>query len=164
MTLIFVEYAAYEVGENGHEWSLAETETPVPAAVITTSDAPPRGLLPVVNIEFASCAREGCDPDWWFPSGSDDTDTATLAQSICGGCPERSACRERGKRELTGVWGGVWVDDPHPEGTKVCIKCRRPFPLNEFLGWGDHGRRSKKCGQCDPRASLKNQPQLGVAS
>ena len=163
MTLVFEEMAARESDWRDEGWLLSKVEgdeNTSPIALITIQRSRGGEPLPPINIDHAVCARDGCDPDWWFPTGSNDHDTAMQAISLCGACPERLPCKQRGRLELTGVWGGVWIGNPRPEGTKVCIDCRVSYPINKFKSWGTSGRYRKTCFDCDPRFSEEDeQPQ-----
>lgn len=52
------------------------------------------------------------DPDKWF---SDEPADVEQAQAACAGCPLDLACREQGRSEEYGVWGGIYR---HPDTTQ----------------------------------------------
>lgn len=51
--------------------------------------------------EHAAC--RGNPPDWWYPHPSEN---AHEALAICRGCTVRRECREAGREERHGIWGG----------------------------------------------------------
>lgn len=117
----------------------------------------------------AVCAQ--ADPEEWFPeSGS----PAALAKRLCGSCPVRAACLEKGlaNGEGYGIWGGLtarelrshpdWREPRQvhgedlpvpvpvvvPDGFKRCSACKEPQPVTEF--WEDPRRRDGLSSGCRP--------------
>lgn len=55
-------------------------------------------------VEKAAC--RGMPTEVFFPEEATHATTA-LARSICAGCPVQFECREFGRNQHGGVWGGV---------------------------------------------------------
>lgn len=60
----------------------------------------------------ADAACLGADPEVFFPVKGGTVDAAI---AICQGCPVREPCKEAGRDELYGVWGGTSVEDRRAE-------------------------------------------------
>lgn len=54
--------------------------------------------------EEAAC--RGMDTSLWF---AETASAQAAAKSICAGCPVNAECREFGKFEPSGIWGGLGV-------------------------------------------------------
>lgn len=93
----------------------------------------------------ASCAPgSGFDPEIWFPSdvGAGQRADVRRAQSICGACPVKEQCREHGKEQAAGVWGGVHRIRGRAVSTRV-------LPVHGTVpGYKWHLRHDEKA--CDP--------------
>lgn len=57
-----------------------------------------------MSMKNAAC--RGMPARIFFPETNSMNETR-LAKSICAGCPVREECRELGKTERFGIWGGV---------------------------------------------------------
>jgi hypothetical protein len=60
--------------------------------------------------EYAVCVDY--DPEMFF-----DPDRVRQAQSVCGTCPVMKRCREFGKGQAAGVWGGRVRSNNRAKGT-----------------------------------------------
>jgi hypothetical protein len=70
------------------------------------------------------------DPSLWF---SDQPHEQLAAIQACGGCPIQEACRELGRRETSGVWGGVLKGRRHNKVVQPDTrKCQLPGCGEEF--------------------------------
>jgi hypothetical protein len=73
----------------------------------------------------AACASRQFDPDWWFASADDPSQT--VARDVCGSCPVRRSCLAHALvvNEPDGIWGGfdeserAWLRLALAEGTRV---------------------------------------------
>lgn len=59
------------------------------------------------NAWWADAACLGADPDLFFPLAGSN---GLAAQRICGTCPVLETCKEAGRDELYGIWGGTSVE------------------------------------------------------
>jgi hypothetical protein len=75
--------------------------------------------------EQATCASQRFDPDWWFSSADDPSQT--VARDVCGSCSVRRSCLAHALvvNEPQGIWGGfdeserAWLRLALAEGTGV---------------------------------------------
>jgi len=65
-------------------------------------------------------ACRGMDPNVFYPA---NVHQSAAARKVCADCPVRGECREAGRREALGVWGGV--PDRHRRGEKTALDPRR---------------------------------------
>jgi WhiB family redox-sensing transcriptional regulator len=65
------------------------------------------------------CTRPDADPELWHPNGTDD-EGAQQAIALCNTCHMRDACLvwARQIKATSGIWGGVWLDQPKQRGGK----------------------------------------------
>ena len=58
-------------------------------------------------IEHGLCRDPKFDKSWWFPETRGGSwAVRELAVSICNRCPVQAECREYGRTEKYGIWGG----------------------------------------------------------
>lgn len=92
--------------------------------------------------ERAACGDAG--PDDFFPKRGENLRTVLeRAEKWCSGCPVRRECREYGKTQQDGIWGGLVRRDN---------KTVRPEPLQgcgTIAAYQRHLRESEvPCGAC----------------
>lgn len=55
--------------------------------------------------------------DWWFPTGTEDSDRTAQAISICSRCPVRRDCAidavQATPPHRYGIWAGIRIPDNH---------------------------------------------------
>lgn len=56
------------------------------------------------RLENAAC--KGLDVDLFYPMDTDGGIRSQIAKSVCNKCPEKLACKELGRDEYFGIWGG----------------------------------------------------------
>lgn len=80
--------------------------------------------------------------DAWFPEAGQPNETTKRVKEICRACPVRLECRELGKSEVFGIWGGLHKRERRAIKTPVIVRnvspvgSQRKLQALARLGWG----------------------------
>jgi hypothetical protein len=107
--------------------------TPAPAGMV---DLGIRGTL-AVHPNTPLCTE---DPDLWFSTNRADK---AKAESICLDCPLMQECREYGKTQEYGIWGGVEAGSGLIDPERFCEK-----GLHRLVEVGVFEPGTRKCRAC----------------
>jgi len=98
----------------------------------------------------ASC--RGMQPELFFPSFPDGPDHAL---EVCQSCPVQAECREYGRDERFGVWGGTTPKERSPRSQRTA-----PPPCGTWLGYHRHRRNgTEPCRECRVAWSIHRNPE-----